>query len=335
MFFLQCCLQNLYSINGPITRRQTATTLATLTKSRCVIVQHRLAPQNPFPCASLDVLHAYLSLLYPAPGSPNKAISPSQLVLAGDSSGCALAMSLLQTILATHDPDFPFLSTKRSIAFHGHEVPLPLPLPAGLTLQSPGLDLKGDCLDSWHANAEWDIFPDGVPSLDPRFPADTAWPTTPPRGNLYADSSCLGHPLVSPMTARSWAGAPPIYLAVGSRERSVDAARFVAQSAAQAGVSVVWDEYEYLPHNWPMILRGWPHSKTCYERWAEACLSFARGDNVRSSGSFTDFDGLQCREVDVLQLTPYTLGKVLDQVGERVKALDIFMASRAAGRSVL
>ena len=115
----------------------------------------------------------------------------------------------------------------------------------------------------------------------------------------------------------------------------MDAARFVAQSAARAGVSVVWDEYEYLPHNWPMILRGWPHAKICYDRWAEACSSFARGDSVQSSGAFTVFEGLQRREVDVSQLTPYTLDKVLDQVRERVEELNEFMANRAANKSVL
>ena len=91
-------------------------------------------------------------------------------------------MSLLQTILATHKPDFPYPYVKVRFAFHGHEVALLLPLPVGLTLQSPGLDLKGDCLASWHANGKWDIFPDGTPNLDPRFPADAAWPVSPPRG---------------------------------------------------------------------------------------------------------------------------------------------------------
>ena len=300
-----------------------------------MIIQHRLAPQNAFPCASLDVLHAYLSLLYPEPGSPHEALPPSQLILAGDSSGGLLALSLLQTILATHNADLPFLHARRSITFHGHKVALPLPLPAGITIQSPGLDLKGDCLASWHANAEWDIFPDETPSLDPRFPADAAWPASPPRGNLYADSSCLGHPLVSPMTAPSWAGAPPIYFAVGSREQAADAARFVAQGAARAAVGVVWDEYEYLPHNWPMMLRGWPHTKLCYARWAEACLSFVRGDTVRSRGAFTTFEGLQNREVDVTQLTHYTLEKVLKQVKGRVEELNLLMARRTAPKSVL
>lgn len=137
------------------------------------------------------------------------------------------------------------------------------------------------------------------------------------------------------MTATSWTGAPQVYFAVASRERIADAARFVAQTAARNDVSVVWDEYEYLPHNWPMILREWPHTRFCYGRWPEACLSFARGDTVRSSGVFTTLEGLQRREVDVTQLTNYTLEKVLDQVKKRVEELNVLMARRRTSKSLL
>ena len=302
-----------------------------------MIVQHRLAPQNSFPCAPLDVFVAYLSLLYPSPSSPHSAVLPSQIVLAGDSSGGQLAMSLLQLLLATHQPDFvPTAFSNRSIRFNGHDIPLPLPLPAGVTLQSPGLDHQGHCLPSWAANTEKDIFPlDPAPSLDPRFPADAAWPTVPPRGNLYADTSCLAHPLVSPITARSWAGAPPIYFFVGSHEVCLDASRFVAQHASSAGVVVRWDEYEGMMHNWPMLLKGWPQAEMCYRRWAEACLALWKGKKVETQGWFTEFESLDCRKLDTRSLTRLTLDGVKALVGEKVRALEELMERRAAQKCLL
>lgn len=88
-------------MNGPATRRATATKLAELTRGRCLIVQHRLAPQKPLPAAILDILVAYLSLLYPLPDLYHKPVPASHIVLAGDSSGAQAALSIIQVIFAT------------------------------------------------------------------------------------------------------------------------------------------------------------------------------------------------------------------------------------------
>ena len=112
--------------------------------------------------------------------------------------------------------------------------------------------------------------------------------------------------------AKTWKGAPPIYIAISSAERVVDAARISAQTAAKSGVTVLWDEYELMPHNWPMILPEsvYPHTRRCYETWAQACLAFSNREPLKTVGRVTDFDTLEAREIDVERLTPITRAEV-------------------------
>lgn len=102
-----------------------------------------------FPCQILDILHAHLSLLYPPEGSLNKPIDPRNIVFVADSSGSQLALGVLQAIAAAHRQQ------RHTIRFHGQKVPLPMP--AGLALQSPFLTPR---LLSWDAEAAaTDILP--------------------------------------------------------------------------------------------------------------------------------------------------------------------------------
>lgn len=137
-------------MNGPATRRPTASTLCKLTGARSVIVQHRLAPQYPFPSQLLDVLHAYFTLLYPPPGSFHAPVDPKKLVLVADSSGSQLALGIIQVILAAQESQ----SGDPTLKFHGRSVNVVLP--AGVALQSPSV---GGCLPSWEKNAATDILP--------------------------------------------------------------------------------------------------------------------------------------------------------------------------------
>ena len=90
-------------------------------KARVFAPRYRLAPQFPFPCGLQDCLAAYLHLL--------KTQDPSTIILAGDSAGGGMAMSILVTLRDRG-----------------------LPLPAGAILISPWVDLthsfpslSGDC----------------------------------------------------------------------------------------------------------------------------------------------------------------------------------------------
>ncbi|CDO75842.1 hypothetical protein BN946_scf184346.g3 [Trametes cinnabarina] len=127
------CMQRLArKINGPI--------------------NYRLAPQYPFPCAIQDFLAAYLYLIQPPPGSLHTPVSPSNIVLAGDSAGGGLCIALLQVLRDAG-----------------------LPQPAGAVLISPWCDLTHS-FPSVHLNTATDIIPPyGLSFHKP----STLWPPPP------------------------------------------------------------------------------------------------------------------------------------------------------------
>ncbi|KAL9636603.1 MAG: hypothetical protein Q9204_002199 [Flavoplaca sp. TL-2023a] len=290
---------------GPAARRATTSILSQLTGGRCLSIQYRLAPQNPFPAALLDCLVAYLTLLYPSQGSFHGPVPAREVVFAGDSSGAGLAMSIIQVILHARKQQ---KTTEPILLFHGRKVGLPMP--AGLAFQSPSFDTQLNTLPSWAANYEYDTVPPEPPGYDPEFPTDEVWPSNPARGNYYCETSMLYHPLVCAMGARNWVGCPPIYMAIGSKERIVDAAKFVAQNVAKQGIVVLWDEYELMPHNWPMGFPSHPNSEKCYHSWAKACLLFVNSSETHTSGTITSLENSQARQVEVTKLTNLTTDEV-------------------------
>ncbi|KDQ50918.1 hypothetical protein JAAARDRAFT_199615 [Jaapia argillacea MUCL 33604] len=98
-------------------------------------INYRLAPQYPFPCAIQDALAAYLFLIRPPENSLHLAVSPSRIVLGGDSAGGGLTIALLQVIRDAG-----------------------LPLPAGAILISPWCDMTHS-FPSVHTNTATDIIP--------------------------------------------------------------------------------------------------------------------------------------------------------------------------------
>lgn len=114
-------------------------------------------------------------------------------------------------------------------------------------------------------------------------------------------------------------------MALGSKERMVDGAKSVAQRAARDGVPVIWDEYELMPHNWPVILRDHPHSINCYQSWADACSHFVDSLPVITKGIFTEYDSLATRDVDVENLTSLTTKEVDRLMWEKQKSIQPFI----------
>ena len=314
---------------GPASRRGTTTKLAELTGGKCLALQHRLAPQNPFPAAPLDFLLAYLSLLYPPNGSLHPPVLAQHIVFAGDSSGSELALSVIQVILNAQKRQG---TNSPKLRFHGNVIELPMP--AGLAFQSPRMDNQHTTLPSWDINVGYDIIPPDLPGLQGNFPTDDVWPTKPPRGSYYCETSMLYHPLVCPMALKSWNGCPPIYMAMESKERLVDGGKLVAQFAARQGVPIIWDEYELMPHNWPMVFPDHPQSIKCYHSWAEACSRFVAGAPVTTSGIFTEFGSLHARSLDVMNLTHLTVDEVESLMRDTQKIIRPFTGQPAV-KSVL
>lgn len=284
----------------PASHRPTTALLSKLTHGRTLSVRYRLSPQHPFPAALLDALTAYLSLLSPPPRSPHAPVPAPHIVLAGDSAGANLALSLLQLLLHLHRT-----RPNPRIRFHGRDVPVPLP--AGLALNSPWLDLAG-CMPALTVNASYDYLP---PPLTPaagsdtvsatKFPPCPLWPASPPRGALYCDTSMLCHPLVSPLAAKDWRGAPPVWLVYG-QEMLVDEGRVVARRMAGQGVRVEWVEFEAMPHCFAILLDGGWHagSRVCVEWWAGFCVGAVEGRvEEGGKGVFVEARTLREREVEV------------------------------------
>ncbi|KAI0365597.1 alpha/beta-hydrolase [Pilatotrama ljubarskyi] len=143
----------LYAHGGLLIRaRYGIQRLARKVNGRVFAINYRLAPQYPFPCAIQDFVAAYLYLVRPPAGALHTPVSPSSIVLAGDSAGGGLCIALLQVIRDSG-----------------------LPMPAGAVLISPWCDLTHS-FPSIHLNTATDIIPPyGLSFHKP----STLWPPPP------------------------------------------------------------------------------------------------------------------------------------------------------------
>ncbi|TQS33598.1 hypothetical protein Golomagni_06051 [Golovinomyces magnicellulatus] len=278
----------------PISTRPVAAKMASLCKGPVFSLRYRLAPQKPFPSALLDGLIAYMSMLYPPPGSFHEAIPASSIVLAGDSAGGNLCMSLLQLMLSAHRAS---PSETPRVMFHGRL--REIPLPAGITLGSASLDLtrslRGEGADLY----DYLQPPPYSPVISP--PCDV-WPTIPRRPDLYTEGSLLSHPFVSPMAAPSWKGAPPILFCCGE-EYVADENKVVAQKAARQGVQVVWEQYEAMPHCFPLLFAHAGVSKAAFEQWSKFVdMAVNNSSGIETSGVFVTIKDVKKQSVDVKEL---------------------------------
>jgi acetyl esterase/lipase len=103
-------------VGSSVTHRAAATHLAGATGAVAYVLDHRLAPEHPYPAAVDDALAAYQALL-------GSGLPPERVVVAGDSAGGGLALAL----------------ALRSRA-------VGVPLPAALGLISPWVDARLDGL---------------------------------------------------------------------------------------------------------------------------------------------------------------------------------------------
>ena len=86
-----------FVVGGPPLYRRMVGTLAARTGARAFLPDYRLAPEHPFPAAIDDCVAGYRALV-------GRGVSPSDIVVAGDSAGGALALSMLVALRDAGDP---------------------------------------------------------------------------------------------------------------------------------------------------------------------------------------------------------------------------------------
>ncbi|WP_089914275.1 alpha/beta hydrolase [Leifsonia sp. 21MFCrub1.1] len=189
---------------------------------RVLFVDYRLAPEHPFPAALDDVRTAWQWLWR------DRGCDPSAVAVAGDSAGGGLAVSLLAA--ARDDGE---------------------PLPSGVVLMSPTVDLTGSGRSMRDRVAE---DPVSTPQLLARLAAD------------YLAGADPRLPAASPLFA-SLAGLPPIHVEVGTADLLLSDSERLAETATAAGVEVEVVVGDGLPHVFPLLL-GTPEAEAATERIA-------------------------------------------------------------------
>lgn len=270
----------------PCTHRVAVAQLSRLTGSPVFSVRYRLAPQNPFPAALVDALTAYLSLIHPPPGAVHAPVPANKIVIAGDSAGGNLSLALLQTLLTLQ-------RSSRPINFHDKKISIELP--AGVATISPWCDITHS-MPSAVRNAKFDylVLPTlgdettvSVPFAPAPFPPDTAWPVSPPRSDMYVNAKTVLHPLVSPLAASPdlWKNAPPVFITTGEECLSDDGL-ITARRMHEAGVPVVAEQFEGMPHCHGFIMMSTPVGRRFFQALSKFCREAGNGC-VKPTGQLT------------------------------------------------
>ena len=193
-----------FRIGTPRTWTNYATDLAQRTGCVVVVPDYRLAPEHPFPAAIHDAAAVY-----------DELVGSASVYVGGDSAGGALAVSVA---VAARD-------AKR-------------PLPAGLVLLSPWLDLTVTA-DSY---AVFDATDTMFSSLSANEAADA-----------YLQGLSRTHPLASPLHAEL-AGLPDVLCFAGAEEVLVDDSIAFVAKASRVSVRNELHVVPTMPHIWPVIM---------------------------------------------------------------------------------
>lgn len=146
-----------------------------------------------------------------------------------------------------------------------------VPIPAGVAGNSPWLDLTHSLVTyGGEKSVEFDYIPSpqGGASWVKNVEECAIWPPKPPRKNFYANDHLLAHPLVSPVVNTDWTGCPPIYMCCGWEILGSEA-RYFAKRMQKSGHTVVFEEYEAMPHCFAMVLPKIAEAKRCMKGWTD------------------------------------------------------------------
>lgn len=160
-----------YVVGSIITHRELASRLSRAAKARVLLIDYRLAPENPFPAAVEDSVTGYRWLL-------SRGADPARVVIAGESAGGGLTVA---TLVALRDAGEP--------------------LPAAAIAVSPWVDMEG-LGESMTTKAGVDplVNRDVLLTIAKAYLGDTD-PRTPLVAPIYADLTGLPPLLIQVGTA--------------------------------------------------------------------------------------------------------------------------------------
>ena len=167
---------------------------------RCYAVDYRTPPEHPYPAALDDCMAAYRHVL--------ERHAPGNIVIGGRSAGGNFAAAML---LRARDEG--------------------LPLPAGLVLLSPQVDLT-ESGDSFATNHTIDVVLPGSLMAS---------------NLLYANGADLAAPLVSPLFG-DLTGFPATFLQTGTRDLFLSSTVRMHRALLRAGVAAELHVFEAMPH---------------------------------------------------------------------------------------
>lgn len=204
---------------SPVTHRHLVGRISHLTGASVLVPDYRLAPEHPFPAALDDAVACYLHLL-------SRGYSPRRIVIAGDSAGGNLTLSLLVRLRDS-----------------GVE------LPAAAVCLSPVVDLARTDEETRRADAE------RAPN-DPMIRMSFVTPMV----EEYVRGHDPTDPLISPLFAEL-GGLPPILVQAGGSELLLTDARSFTERARAAGSDITLEVYPGMWHVWQIFVPYLPEAR--------------------------------------------------------------------------
>ncbi len=207
-----------YVLGSVNTHREMVSRLARAMGARALAIDYRLAPEHPFPAAVSDATTGYRWLLA-------EGVSPSGIVIAGDSAGGGLAIAC-------------------QVALRDAEAPMP----AAAVCLSPWADME--CVGESMAELA------GKGGIDPVGIVEMA--------KAYVGEADAREPLASPIHA-DLTGLPPLLIQVSKAEELYSDAMRLAERAQACGVETEVEPWEDMTHVWQSMAALIPEGREAIE----------------------------------------------------------------------